>query len=153
MVPFLVVPSALQACAMLVDEGWFHRRRGLPKWERLGHPLDTFSAAACYAWIVVERPSDPHALAVYATMALLSCLLITKDEFVHARRCEPGELWLHAVLFVLHPIVFLALGLLWLAGDAGEFLRAQLVVTLGFAAYQIAYWSLPWKRTQRASIR
>jgi hypothetical protein len=153
MLAVLIVPSALQACAMLVDEGWFHRRRGLPRWERLGHPLDTLSAAACYWWVVAKQPSDPHALTVYVTLALVSCLLVTKDEFVHARCCEPAEMWLHAVLFVLHPLVFLAIGLLWFAGDALVVLQTQLVLTFVLAAYQIAYWSIPWKRTPSASVR
>ena len=38
----------LQGLAMLVDELLFHRRRGLPRWERIGHPIDTLSVLACY---------------------------------------------------------------------------------------------------------
>jgi len=29
---------------MGVDEFYFHRRRGLPRWERLAHPLDTMTS-------------------------------------------------------------------------------------------------------------
>ncbi|HEU4411540.1 MAG TPA: hypothetical protein VFS43_40215 [Polyangiaceae bacterium] len=143
----LLAPAALQALAMVVDEAWFHRRRGLPRWERVGHPVDTASVALCYGWLLARSPGDPGALSVYAGLALASCLLVTKDEFVHARHCAPGEHWLHAVLFVLHPIVFLAFGAHWRSGGDPAIIALQLALTLAFMTYQIAYWSLPWKRT------
>jgi hypothetical protein len=43
---FLFIPFALQMCCMAVDEVHFHRQRGLPRWERLGHPLDTLTVCA-----------------------------------------------------------------------------------------------------------
>jgi hypothetical protein len=151
--PLLLAPAALQALAMLFDEGWFHRRRGLPRWERLGHPVDTASVALCYGWLLAREPADPGALEVYVALAAFSCLLVTKDEFVHARHCAPAEQWLHAVLFVLHPIVFLAFGLLWRSGGGGRVIAAQFALTLAFCTYQLAYWSLPWKRTSAARAR
>src|ERR1019366_3333568 len=36
-----------------------HQRRGLPRWERLGHPLDTLSVAGCYGWLVATGPGSP----------------------------------------------------------------------------------------------
>ena len=131
---------------MLVDEGWCHRKRGLGRWERIGHPVDTLSVAACYAWLVFVKPELPNALAIYIGLAAFSCLLITKDEPVHTRACDATESWLHSVLFVLHPIVFLGFGLVWRSGDHEWVLRAQLVLTLAFAAYQTIYWSVLWKR-------
>lgn len=143
--PILVAPAVLQALAMLVDEGWYHRRRGLGRWERNGHPLDTLTVAACYAWLVARAPSEPDALFGYVLLAALSCLFITKDEPVHARACGPGEQWLHAVLFVLHPLVFLGFGAIWWTGAAPWLIRGQLALTLAFAAYQFVYWNLWWK--------
>ncbi len=149
---FLVLPALVQALAMLVDEGWFHRRRGLPRWERVGHPLDTITVAACYAWLVATDPGSAHALGIYAGLSTFSCLFITKDELVHKRVCEGWETWLHAILFVLHPIVFLTFGLIWASGKDAWLLRAQLALTLAFAAYQVLYWSVlcnPRQRTTR----
>lgn len=140
----LLVPAALQASAMLVDEGYFHHRRGLPKWERLGHPLDTLTAAFCYAFLVFVSPTTPYALYMYAGLACFSCLFITKDEFVHAKVCDPHEGWLHAVLFVLHPVVFFAFGAIWWSGAYSFVLRGELVLTLAFLTYQLVYWSLIW---------
>ncbi|HEX4335137.1 MAG TPA: hypothetical protein VH062_04445 [Polyangiaceae bacterium] len=143
----LLVPAAVQAAAMLVDEGWFHQRRPLPRWERIGHPLDTLTTVACYGWLAVARPGAVADLRIYVALALFSCLFITKDEFVHARLCQPGETWLHAVLFVMHPVVFLAFGALWWSGASHVFVAAQFVLSISFAIYQVVYWNLPWKRT------
>jgi hypothetical protein len=146
MLALYLAPALLQAVAMLVDEGVYHRRRGLPRWERLGHPVDTLSVALCYVWLVSHRPDAPHALAGYVALAFVSCLVVTKDEAVHARLCSPGEHWLHALLFVLHPIVFLAIGALWWSGHHEWLVRAQLALTASLMIYQVVYWSVSWNR-------
>ncbi|MDZ4771723.1 MAG: hypothetical protein SGI72_01175 [Planctomycetota bacterium] len=143
--PILLLPAILQAIAMIADEGVFHRRRGLDRWERLGHPFDALCVAGCYAWLLSNSPRDEHALSIYIAAAAASCVLITKDEFVHARVCKPLEHWLHAVLFVLHPIVFLAFGVLWWNGDSAPWLIGQLVLTVACALSQAVYWSKPCK--------
>src|SRR5262249_11498801 len=61
-------PSLLQAPAMAVDEGWYHNRRGLPRWERIGHPLDTLTVAATYGYALVVGPGRA-ALIGYAGLA------------------------------------------------------------------------------------
>lgn len=142
------LPLGLQAFAMLVDELYFHRQRGLPRWERLGHPVDTLSVLACYAIALSLRPTEAHAV-VYMVAAGFSCLLITKDELVHAQRCSPLELWLHSVLFVLHPIVLGIGGLLWLRQERAM-LWLSATVTAAFAAYQLVYWNVPWKKVFRS---
>jgi hypothetical protein len=152
MSPLLPVPVISQMLAMFADEFIFHHRRGLPRWERIGHPLDTLSAALCYGWLVVVPATAPHALSVYVGLCAFSCVLITKDEFVHARLCEPSEAWLHAVLFVLHPLVFLALGMVWASADSAWLLKAELLLTVGFAAYQLGYWTL-WRPRWSKNLR
>ena len=141
MLGVLLLPAALQALVMFADELVFHRRRGLPRWERLGHPLDTLTAALCYGWLVVVPASTANALGIYVALCAFSCLFITKDELVHARLCEPLETWLHAVLFVLHPIVFLAFGVIWQLGLAPWAPKAALALTMMFGAYQVTYWA------------
>ncbi len=140
MIVACMVPIALQAIAMIVDEGHFHRRRGLPRWERIGHPLDTLTIATCLAWLAWSDPST-HTLSVYVGLAIVSTVFVTKDEPIHARLCGGGEQWLHAMLFVLHPIVLAAFGYLWWTG-ATSIVIAQLVLTLGFLIYQVVYWNL-----------
>lgn len=141
MLGLVIVPLALQGAAMLIDEGVFHRRRGLPRWERIGHPLDTLTLAVCLAWLVAVPPGR-SALAVYIALAAFSSLFVTKDEPVHARLCDGGEQWLHALLFVLHPIVLAMLGLLWWTGGHPALLAVQLGLTLGFGIYQTVYWNV-----------
>jgi hypothetical protein len=141
MLSVLLLPGLLQMLAMLVDEFYFHRKRGLPRWERIGHPLDTLTTALCYGWALGTSAAAPHALGVYVGLAAFSCLFITKDEFVHARLCDPKESWLHSVLFVLHPVVLLAFAVLWQLGTYSWLLQAQLALTLTFFMYQLVYWS------------
>ncbi|MET0793182.1 MAG: hypothetical protein ABW061_16800 [Polyangiaceae bacterium] len=150
MLALLLLPPLLQMLAMFWDEFVFHRARGLPRWERIGHPLDTLSAALCYAWLVRTPPDGAHALVVYVSLCAFSCLLITKDEFIHARLCKPAEAWLHAVLFVLHPIVFLAFGVIWRLRIAPWLLTVELGLTLGLLVHQIIYWRF-FDRGQRST--
>jgi hypothetical protein len=140
--PLLLLPAFLQGLAMFVDEFVFHRKRGLPRWERLGHPLDTLTVAVCYGWLVAVPPNRPYALGIYVGLCAFSCLFITKDEIVHSKSCEPLETWLHAVLFVLHPIVFLAFGLIWRSQAAAWILWGALGFTLALFVYQFLYWNL-----------
>lgn len=141
MLGLLALPIGLQAVAMVVDEGVFHRRRGLPRWERIGHPLDTLTIIVCLGWLVAMRPSSTT-LGVYIALAACSSLVVTKDEPIHAKLCTAGEHWLHAVLFVLHPIVLGAFAWLWWTGSAPRAIQIQLVVACAFAGYQIVYWNV-----------
>jgi 2-polyprenyl-6-hydroxyphenyl methylase/3-demethylubiquinone-9 3-methyltransferase len=143
-----LVPLLLQGAVMVADETVCHRRRGLPRWERIGHPLDTLTVAACVAWLVCVPPGR-GALAVYLGLATFSTLFVTKDEPVHARLCGPGEHWLHAVLFTLHPVVLATLGVLWWSGAHPTVLAVELAAALGFAGYQAVYWNL--LRARRAA--
>jgi hypothetical protein len=146
---------------MSVDELWFHRRRGLPRWERIGHPLDTATVLLCLSlpWLL---PLEARTLWLYAGLAAFSCLFVTKDEPVHARLCPAGEHWVHAVLFVLHPVTLAIAALLWSAREehtlaqdvaresglalpdpalAGLALTLQWVATAAVGLWQALYWA------------
>ncbi len=140
MIAIAASAAGLQALVMAFDEGYFHRRRGLPRWERLGHPLDTATVATCYAWLAINEPGAPRAIPIYVALAAFSCLFVTKDEVVHARLCTRAECWLHALLFVLHPIVLACIALAWMHGAVG-LVRAQLALTIALGGYQVGYWS------------
>lgn len=150
MLAIFVVPVALQALAMVVDEAYFHRKRGLPRWERIGHPLDTLTIVACLTWLLATTPGETT-LGVYVGLAIFSSLFVTKDEWIHAKHCEPGEQWLHAVLFVLHPIVLAAFGIVWWLGER-DVLVLQLVVAIAFATYQTVYWNVLEPRRQARAV-
>ncbi len=148
------LPFGLQGLAMAFDEFGFHRRRAVPRWEWMGHALDTLVFLACLTLPLLVAPTPPN-IRLFAWMALGSCLLITKDEFIHQRLCSGGEHWLHAVLFILHPIVLFATALLWISFGpatmsrlhgpalplAAWVLLLQVVLVSGFLVFQIAYWS------------
>lgn len=131
---------AVQAALMLLDELACHRRRDLPRWERWGHPLDTLSALAPFAVMALTSPGPVSRLVVLALMAF-SCAFVTKDEWVHARRCGGLEGWLHSVLFMLHPAIFALAWSVW--RGAGDPVLAGVALALAaYAAYQALYWNL-----------
>ena len=153
---FLLLPFGLQMLCMAFDELYFHRRRGLPRWERIGHPLDTLTVLLCLLWLV-SVPPGPGAVAAYAGLAIFSCLFVTKDERVHLSHCCAAEQWLHALLFTLHPLVLLSAGLLWpaahgirYAGNERTLLTALCAVVFGFGMFQFIYWNLLWRSPKAA---
>jgi hypothetical protein len=156
----LLAPFVLQALLIFLDEGVFHLKRGLPRWERIGHPLDTLSVLVCFA-TVLWAPFSSGFLLLYLTLAAFSCFLITKDEFVHKEVCCAKEQWLHAALFVNHSILLLSCCLIWwILSDAPPawshpllthrstltlFLKGQTGFIFLFCLYQTLYWNFIWK--------
>jgi hypothetical protein len=145
--PLAVAVLATQGVLMLVDEFGFHRRRDMPRWERLGHPVDTLSVLAPVLLALLLPPEKPWVV-LFVALAIFSSLLVTKDEAVHSRLCSAGEQWLHAVLFLLHPLVFAAVWILWKEGE-GVWVALQAALTAGFFAWQLLYWNGPWAPTWR----
>ena len=155
------LPFALQALVMVFDEGYFHIRRGLPKWERIGHPIDTSSVLLCMGFVLFV-PFSVKTLILYCILAALSCILVTKDEFVHKEHCPASEQWLHALLFTLHPITLISAAFIWPVVQNVEvtpwiaalfnnkdslllFLRCQFATMGLFLMYQIVFWNFVWK--------
>lgn len=147
MISAFLIASGIQGAAILFDEFFFHHRRGLPRWERLGHPLDTMSVIACLLFLVfVDR--TPTTEMVYYVIASASCLLVTKDEWIHRKLCSAEEMWLHAILFIMHPLVLFTGMAEWetnrpliLAASGGIFV---------FLVYQIVYWNFVESRALKA---
>jgi hypothetical protein len=145
------LPFVVHGAAMVLDEARFHRRRGLPRWERWGHPADTATVLLC---LVLALTLDPGGLWIYAAAAAFSTLFVTKDEWVHAGACTGGEMWLHAFLFALHPVLLFLAGAWLKAGGAasvvpgmgffGAFLAGQAVLAAAFLLWQAVYWNGPW---------
>jgi hypothetical protein len=149
----IFIPFIVQAVVIALDEYVYHIKRGLPKWERVGHPIDTLSVVGCFAFILFA-PYEASMIKYYVILAVFSCILITKDEFVHKHHCPAAEHWLHSILFVNHSILLAAMGLMWpkLHGrdifhwlPAPELLRPFLWMQATFATlfflYQVIYWN------------
>jgi hypothetical protein len=141
----LYLPFILQAIIMAVDEH-LHSKRNLPMWERIGHPLDTATVIIAFGYLAVSD-YDPANLAFYILLCTFSCLFITKDEWVHKTECSSLEHWLHSLLFILHPLIFISAGLLWKNGEGEVFLSLLPFVLSLFMLYQIIRWSFyaQWK--------
>ena len=159
-----LIPFALQGMALGVDEFHCHMRRGLLRWERLGHSLDTLSVFVVNAFAFALMFSSEQ-LFVFIILALFSCLFVTKDEWVHARECNAFEHWLHSVLFVCHPMTFVSTCFFWVARDnpaaiglesresslAAMILGGQVAVLGLFLVYQVTYWNFFRPRVFAAS--
>ena len=154
----IYAPFVLQALAMMVDEFYFHQKRTLPKWERIGHPLDTLTVLACLFWLLLVVPTATT-VGVYVGLSIFSSVFILKDEPIHRRVCESIEHGLHVLLFTLHPLVLISAGLLWpalhadtasafplvrFAGWERPFFLANLTVIVLFLVYQTVYWNFLW---------
>jgi 2-polyprenyl-6-hydroxyphenyl methylase / 3-demethylubiquinone-9 3-methyltransferase len=166
-VEFLILlPFLVQVIVIAIDEFYFHIRRGLPKWERLGHPLDTLTVLICFSFIQFV-PYSPFFLKIYIALAIFSCIFVTKDEFIHKECCPASEQWLHALLFINHPVVLTAAGLLWpvvsgapvpswisslipYADSLRSILFIQTVCVSAFLIYQTVYWNLICKHKDAA---
>jgi hypothetical protein len=147
------LPLLIQAIAISVDEFYFHFRRGLPLWERIGHPIDTASVLVCLLFTLFV-PYSPLALKWYIALALFSCILVTKDEWIHKHHCPGSENWLHALLFLNHPVILTVCGFFWsphIASWLPSFttrhlcLFAQTVGVMVFMGVQIVYWNV-WRK-------
>ena len=112
-----LLPLALQSVAMGVDELGCHRHRAVPRLEWQGHVLDTSAFLLCLVWPLLFAPTAPH-LVAYAGLGGFSCLLVTKDEWTHHVGCAGSEHWVHALLFLLHPVVLIATACLWAGSGA-----------------------------------
>ena len=117
---FLLAPFLLFSAVLSVDEMYYHRKRGLPKWERVGHPIDALASAFAWAWIALNdyNPNDPTNLYVYIGLVAFACFLSTKDEWIHSELCPPGEQWMHSMMFMLNPTHFFVGGFIWVCAPA-----------------------------------
>ena len=160
-----LLPFIAQALVMFFDEFYFHVRRGLPKWERIGHPLDTLTVLVCMGY-VIWVPFSTTTLIVYVLLAAFSSIFVTKDEFVHHEHCPASEQWLHALLFTLHPITLGFAGFIWPVVQGIEvtpwiaqwldnppalhnFLLMQFGAMSLFFLYQIVFWNFVYDDQQR----
>jgi hypothetical protein len=160
----IFIPFIVQAIVIFLDEYIYHIKRGLPKWERIGHPIDTFSVICCLAFVLLV-PYDATMIKWYVILGAFSCILITKDEFIHKHVCPASEQWLHSILFVNHSVLLTAIGLMWprLSGrdvfrwlPEGEvlnsFLWLQAAGATLFCLYQVVYWNFIYKETSPQGI-
>lgn len=165
---FLVLaPFILQGLAIAFDEYYFHIKRGLPLWERIGHPIDTLSVMICLFFVLLV-PYSPIALKWFIGLSIFSCLMVTKDEWVHKHHCPASEQWLHAMLFLNHPVMLTCTGLIWAAGVGKAspnwvqawlshpealhtMLRMQAAFSVVFFFYQVIYWNFIWKEKKADS--
>ncbi|MGE5084709.1 MAG: hypothetical protein ACM3MG_00305 [Bacillota bacterium] len=133
-----VVLVSLQGIATLVDEFMFHHRRGLPRWERIGHPIDTALVLICLLFLSFAAHSLVNEI-IYYSLVVVSSICITKDEWVHRKFCTAEEMWLHSVLFILHPLMLVSAAFNW--DKHPDYITLATAGIFVFFVYQIVYWN------------
>jgi hypothetical protein len=126
----------LQGLLMFFDEFKYHHQRGLKLWERVGHPIDSFFFLLPFLY--TQFFSNVY---IFIGLSIFSCLIITKDEFVHNEECLAGEQWLHSILFIVHPVSLFLLFLAW-ENSLNSLIQIQSLIIFIFMLYQIIYWNL-----------
>ncbi len=143
----------LQGVLLFGDELFFHRKRGLGSWERIGHPLDALTLATALGVTWALPPAGPGPW-IFGVSAVISCLSVTKDEAVHARECQPLEQWLHACLFLLHATVLVSAYFTWLqVGNRSWYLGVGALGALASGGLQILLWNTLWRHHRPAQRR
>jgi hypothetical protein len=129
----------IQGMLLVYDELVLHRQRGLPRWERMGHPVDAFCFSLPIGFAACRgAETSPN---VYFGLSLLSSLVILKDEWVHVGRIGGLEATVHAALFVIHPVTLMTAWELAKTGQTFGLLLAW-VALLGVVLFQGVYWNL-----------
>lgn len=123
---------------IMIDEFYFHWKRNLPRWERLGHPLDTFSLLIPIGILAFSKKTSSSE-GIYVIASILSCLCITKDEWVHTRFSGATENWLHSLLFIVHPTVLMSGYFVW--GEHLIVIRFFFFTVFFFGFYQFIFWN------------
>jgi len=151
----ITLPFFSQGIALAIDEFHFHLKRPLPTWERIGHPVDTLMVLLCFCFVFIF-PYSSFTLKFYILLSFLSCLCVTKDEWVHKTHAPSGEQWIHSILFIIHPLVMISIGLQWpiLHEQGSQFIHPDdilvlklamisfLTIMVAFWIYQIVYWNV-----------
>ena len=120
---------------MFFDEFKFHHQRGLKKWERIGHPIDSLFFLIPFLYTLKFTSTY-----LFIGLCIFSSLLVTKDEFVHAKECGASEQWLHSVLFLMHPVAFVGLWVAW-QNNFVVIVQLQSLLIFMFMLYQVIYWN------------
>lgn len=129
----------IQGILLMYDDLVLHRRRGLPRWERIGHPVDAFIFSLPIALAAYHGSETPSG--AYWALSLSSCISILKDEWVHVGRIAAVEATVHAALFIIHPVtLFMA----WNLAQTGQTFGLLLawIGLLGVVLFQTIYWNL-----------
>lgn len=151
---YLLLPLILQGVLVGVDELFCHRSRGLSLLEARLHIIDTLLAALPLLVILVAGQITSSTMAIYTVVSTLSCLSITKEEGLHQKVCGPWEHWIHSLMFMVHPLVYISLGYQWVNNTANlaPIALTYFIMMLSFTLYQLVYWHSTHKRQARKAV-
>ena len=144
-----------------LDERLCHGGRGLSRVERAGRVADLLLWLALHG-LVIFAVFTPARGALYAGLATGALLFMTRDEW-RGRTCPPREAGLHALQYLLSPVLLLTLGAMWPVIDGVstvvgwmlplslDGLRLLVWLQAGVLALALAYEGRAWRRAAAAA--
>lgn len=142
---FLVFIASLHGTLFMIDEHFFHKKRGLVKGELLSSIIDGILFLTPITLTVFTRHSF-ELEKIYIVLSVLSCISISKNEFFY-RGIEQKERLIHSALYVLHPILLYTFYMAWISNFFAihlNFWTIQLVylaMCVQTMAYKTVYWN------------
>jgi hypothetical protein len=94
-----------------LDEHFCHRERALSRTERAGRLGELLLWLTLHG-LVIFAVFTPALGALYAALATSTLLFLTRHEW-RGRVCTPREAGLHALQYLLSPVLLLTLGAMW----------------------------------------
>lgn len=135
----LFVPFFLQGALIATDEIYCHRRRGLSQLEKLSHVVDSSLLLITFVFALYVNPTANSEIQFFVLSAI-STVAITKDEWIHARESDGLEQWLHAWLFIVHPLVLVSLWQVWHQSGRRDYLLGAAAAIGAFCFTQTIGW-------------
>ncbi len=146
MVLFISITTIFHAFAFAYDEYVLNKRRDLSQGEINSALIDGIIYLSTVAFTIFTTYSDVLG-SLYVFLASCSCISIIKNEYFYPNNLPKIERIIHAILYILHPLILYAFYLSW----KENFFQTNMTywmlqlgyMALGFKAmsYHVIYWN------------
>ncbi len=146
MVLFITITTVLHACLFGYDEYFLKRKRELSQAEINSGILDGILFLFVVSLTIFTTFSESLGY-IYIGFSGLSCISIVKNEFFYPKDIERVERIVHALLYVLHPLILYCFYASWKMGffvsDMTYWMLQLCYLILGVktVTYHIVYWN------------
>lgn len=151
MVIFITITTLLHGILFTFDEYIVHKKRSLSQKEVNSGLIDGVLFLSTVALTLFTKFSSLLEI-IYISLGFLSCVAIIKHEMFLPPDITKRERVIHAVLYILHPLILYAFYVSW----KSDFFNTNLTYwmmqlgyfALGFKAitYHVIYWNYVYER-------
>lgn len=154
MVLFISLTTTLHALVFFYDEYILHKKRVLSQKEVNSGLIDGLLFLSTVAMTLFTTYTKQLGY-LYIALGFLSCLAILKHELFLPSDISPKERLVHAILYVLHPLILYAFYTSWkmnfFATNLTYWMLQLGYFALGFKAisYHVIYWNYIYERNPK----